>query len=97
MAKQEYFIDFYKDKLGKHEINVEALWDKNGEELYNGAKAILDVPWGDGKEIGKVVISKFITNEYDDYGYQTIYTYAFKPNKGNQLYINENGSNIELI
>lgn len=97
MAKQEYFIDFYKDKLGKHEINVEALWDKNGEELYNGAKAILDVPWGDGKEIGKVVISKFITNEYDDYGYQTIYTYAFKPKKGSQLYINEDGSNIELI
>lgn len=97
MAKQEYFIDFYKDKLGKHEINVEALYDKNGEELYNGAKAILDVPWGDGKEIGKVVISKFITDEYDDYGYQTIYTYAFKPNKGSQLYINEDGSNIELI
>ena len=69
MVKQEYFVDFYKDKYGEREVKVEALYDKNGEELYNGAKAILDVPWGDGKEIGKVVISKFITDEYDDYGY----------------------------
>ena len=97
MAKQEYFIDFYKDKYGEHEVKVEALYDKNGEELYNGAKAILDVPWRDGKEVGKVVISKFVTNEYDDYGYQNVYTYAFKPKKGSQLYIEEDGSNIELI
>lgn len=95
--KQEYFVDFYKDKLGEHEVKVEALYDKNGEELYNGAKVILDVPWGDGKEVGKVVISKLITNEYDDCGYQTIYTYSFKPKKGSQLWIEQDGSNIELV
>ena len=97
MAKQEYFIDFYKDKYGEHEVKVEALYDKKGEELYNGAKAILDVPWGDGKEVGKVVISKLITDEYDDYGYQTIYSYVFKPKKGSQLWIEKDGSNIELV
>ena len=97
MVKQEYFVDFYKDKLGEHEVKVEALYDKNGEELYNSAKAILDVPRGDGKEVGKVVISKFVTAKYDEYGYQTIYSYAFKPKKGSQLWIERDGSNIELV
>ena len=47
MAKQEYFWDIYKDKrLGDREVKVGAIWDKNGKELYNGAKAKLDVPWG---------------------------------------------------
>ena len=97
MAKQEYFVDFYKDKFGEYEVKVEALYDKNGEELYNGAKAILDVPWGDGKEVGKVVISKFVTDEFDDYGYKKIYSYSFKPKKGSQLWIEKDGSNIELV
>lgn len=93
MARQEYFVDIYKDKrLGEFEVQVKALWDKNGKELYNGAKAILDVRWGEGFEVGKVVISKWIT---DDYKHE--YFYSFKPKKGSQLWIEENGSNIELI
>lgn len=93
MAKQEYFWDIYKNKkLGDVEIQVKAIWDKNGKELYNGAKAKLDVPWGDGFEIGKIVIYSFVTN---DYNYE--YSYAFKPKKGSTLYIEEDGSNGELI
>ena len=90
--KEEYFIDFYKDKLGEYEVKVEALYDKNGKELYNGAKAILDVPWENGKEIGKVVISRYVTDNYD-----SIYSYSFKPKKGHQLWIEKDGSNIELL
>lgn len=93
MAKQEYFWDIYKNKkLGDMEVQVKAIWDKNGKELYNGAKAKLDVPWGDGFEIGKIVIYVFVT---DDYKYE--YSYGFKPKKGSALYIEEDGSNIELI
>lgn len=93
MTKQEYFWDIYKDKrLGDREVKVEAIWDKNGKELYNGAKAKLDVPWGDGFEIGKIVIYSFVT---DDYKYE--YSYGFKPKKGSALYIEEDGNNVELI
>ena len=93
MAKQEYFWDIYKNKkLGDTEVQVKAIWDKNGKELYNGAKAKLDVPWGDGFEIGKIIIYGFVT---DDYNHE--YFYGFKPKKGSTLYIEEDGSNIELI
>lgn len=93
MTKQEYFWDIYKNKkLGDMEVQVRAIWDKNGKELYNGAKAKLDVPWGDGFEIGKIVITSFVT---DDYEYE--YSYGFKPKKGSTLYIEEDGNNVELI
>ena len=93
MAKQEYFWDIYKNKkLGDMEVQVKAIWDKNGKELYNGAKAKLDVPWGDGFEIGKIAIYSFATDDYDHE-----YSYGFKPKKGSTLYIEEDGSNIELI
>lgn len=93
--KQEYFVDFYKDSYGEREVNVEALWDKNGKELYNGAKAILNTPWGD--EIGKVKVYQFITDKFNGYGYDVIYSYGFKPKKGESLWIEKDGSNIELI
>lgn len=93
MTKEKYFWDIYKDKrLGDREVKVEALWDKNGKELYNGAKAKLDVPWGESFEIGKVVIYDFITDDYEH-----IYSYGFKPKKGSTLWIEEDGSNIELL
>lgn len=90
MSRQEYFVDFYKWKGENLEVQVEAIWDKNGKELYNGAKAKLDTSWG--TEIGKIVVSCFITDDYE-----RIYSYAFKPKKGSQLYIEEDGSNVELI
>lgn len=77
---------------GKSEVKVKVLWDKNG-----GANAILDVPWSDGKEVGKVVISKFVTDEFNGYGFKVIFSYAFKPKKGASLWINEDRNNIELI
>ena len=93
MAKQEYFWDIYKNKkLGDMKVQVKAIWDKNGKELYNGAKAKLDVPWGDGFEIGKIVIYSFVTDDYDHE-----YSYGFKSKKGSTLYIEEDGSNVELI
>ena len=86
-SKQEYFIDEYKGR----EVHVEAIYDKNGKPLYNGAKAKLDVDWGDGFEIGKVLV-------YEDvFDHKWIYTYGFKPKKGFALWIEPNGSNIELI
>lgn len=42
MAKE---FEFFKDVVKGEE--VKAIYDKNGKELYNGAKAILDVPWGE--------------------------------------------------
>lgn len=51
----KYFYDIYKNKkLGDMEVQVEAIYDKNGKELYNGAKAILDVSWGDGLKLEKL-------------------------------------------
>lgn len=47
---------------------------------------------GDGFEIGKILIYSFVT---DDYDYE--YSYGFKPKKGSALYIEEDGSNVELI
>ena len=96
MAKQEYFVDIYHSKrLGDYEVKVEAIWDKNGKELYNGAKAILNTPWGD--EIGKVIVYRFIGDKITKYGYETTYSYGFKPKKGESLWIEKDGSNIELI
>ena len=93
--KQEYFIDFYKDTYGEREVHVKALWDKNGKELYNGAKAVLDVPWGDEKEIGKIKVYQTVIDTKE--GFDTTYNYGFKPKKGQALYIYEDGSNIELV
>lgn len=101
MAKQEYFWDIYKNKkLGDMEVQVKAIWDKNGKELYNGAKAKLDVPWGDGFEIGKIVIYQDFFEDFKNgkfNGFITEYNYGFKPKKGSALYIEEDGSNVELI
>lgn len=96
MMKQKYFVDFYKDSYGKREVKVEAMWDKNGKELYNGAKALYYSLWGELIK-GKIMIYKFVTDEIDDYGYKHIYSYGFKPQKGESLYIEQDGSNIELI
>lgn len=99
MTKEKYFVDFYKCRgYDDLEVKVEALYDKNGEELYGGAKAILQTPWGIEK--GKIVVSKFIGDRFTDYQYETIFTYAFKPTKGSQLYLdNENQicNDLELI
>lgn len=90
----KYFYDVYKHKrLGDIEVQVEAIYDKNGKELYNGAKAILDVPYGDGFEVGKVVVYENVDTVHHEY----YYTYGFKPKKGAMLWIEEDGSNIELI
>lgn len=90
MAKQEYFVDFYKDKYGEREIKVEAMWDINNKELYNGAKA--KYIHSDGtEELGKIVIWRQVGEDYNSY-----YTYSFKPKKGSQLYIYDS-ENVELI
>ena len=87
--KQEYFIDLYKDTYGERKVQVEAMYDKNGKELYNGAKAVYHANWGD--EIGKVKIYQDITSD-DKYEY----SYGFKPKKGSALYIYDENC-IELI
>lgn len=101
MAKQEYFLDVYKNKrLGDMEVKVKAIYDKNGKPLYNGAKAILDVSWGDGIEVGKIVVYEDVFESYENgkfVGFVTEYNYGFKPKKGSALYIQEDGSNVELI
>ena len=89
--------EFFQDIVKGEEIEVKALWDKNGKELYNGAKAILDVPWGNGFEIGKIVVQKGYDTVEDKYGVYFLYEYAFKPKKGSALYIEQDGSNVELI
>lgn len=92
MAKEEYFWDFYKDSTGKREVKVEAMWDKNGKELYNGAKA--KYIWDDGtEEVGKILISQYIS---DVYPFKRTYSYGFKPKKGSQLFI-FSPDNIELL
>ena len=94
MAKE---FEFFKDIVKGEEVEVKALYDKNGKELYNGAKAMLDVPWGDGFEIGKIVVQKGYDYIDDKYGRYFLYEYAFKPKKGSALWIEPNGSNVELI
>ena len=92
MVKQEYFVDFYKDSYGEREVNVEALWDKNGKELYNGAKAILHTSYGD--EVGKIKIYQDILDT--GHGFKKTYSYGFKPKKGSALFIYD-GNDVELI
>ena len=87
--KEEYFVDFYKDKYGEYEVHVEAMWDKNGKELYNGAKAIYHANWGD--EIGKIKIYQDVTSDN-----KYVYSYGFKPKKGSALFIYDN-NDVELI
>ena len=87
--KQEYFKDIIKWKGEEIEVDVKALYDKNGKELYNGAKAILDVPWDDGFEVGKIVVQKGYDYIMTEWGKDYIYEYAFKPKKGQSLYIDD--------
>ena len=90
--KQEYFIDFYKDKYGEREVHVEAMWDKNGKELYNGAKAIYYSSWGE--ELGTIKIYQDVFDIKNKF--KTTYSYGFKPERGSALFIYD-GNDVELI